>query len=70
MGWGGWASPGAPLDPCPPDRVGQELVDLAGSVAPEHLFGLEEPLQFKALSHFCCPDGSLGTVAVAIGPVT
>lgn len=23
----------APLDPCPPDRVGQELVDLAGSVA-------------------------------------
>lgn len=23
----------APLDPCPPDRAGQELMDLAGSVA-------------------------------------
>lgn len=52
--------------------VGQEPVDLAGSVAPVapgHLRGLEEPLQLTPLSHFCCTDGSLGTAAVATGPV-
>lgn len=43
---------------------------LLSLVASEPLLSSEEePLQLKILSHVYCTDGSLGTLAVATGPV-